>query len=41
MERVIAGHLLDLLAAGSKLAGETKGILCPGYTHLQPAQPIR
>ena len=41
MERAIVGHLLDLLSAGCKLAGETKEILCPGYTHLQPAQPIR
>lgn len=41
MERAIASHLLDLLAAGTKLAGETKSVLCPGYTHLQPAQPIR
>mmetsp|Transcript_26871 Transcript_26871/g.53602 ORF Transcript_26871/g.53602 Transcript_26871/m.53602 type:complete len:468 (+) Transcript_26871:162-1565(+) len=41
MERAIASHLLDLLAAGAKLAGETKSVLCPGYTHLQPAQPIR
>lgn len=41
MEKQIINHLLDLLSAGCKLAKETKSILCPGYTHLQPAQPIR
>ena len=40
-EREILGMLGDLLSAGCKLATETKSILCPGYTHLQPAQPIR
>ena len=40
-ERDIIKLMGDLLAAGAKLANETKGILCPGYTHLQPAQPIR
>ena len=40
-ERGILGELATLLAAGAKLAGDTKGLLCSGYTHLQPAQPIR
>jgi len=40
-EKEIVKLMMDLLAAGAKLATETKSILCPGYTHLQPAQPIR
>ena len=40
-ERRILKEMATLLAAGAKLAGETKGLLCAGYTHLQPAQPIR
>jgi len=34
-------HLRSVIAAGITLAQEHIDILMPGYTHLQPAQPIR
>ncbi|GMI31448.1 hypothetical protein TeGR_g13184 [Tetraparma gracilis] len=40
-ERRVMKELATLLAAGVRLAEDTKGLLCPGYTHLQPAQPVR
>jgi argininosuccinate lyase len=40
-ERDIAKDLKTLLVAGAEVAKENVDILMAGYTHLQPAQPIR
>ncbi|NTV91324.1 MAG: argininosuccinate lyase, partial [Clostridiales bacterium] len=36
----ISGMLCDLLGVLIRIAGENKGTIMPGYTHLQRAQPI-
>lgn len=40
-ERDILKDMATLLEAGATVAGENIDILMAGYTHLQPAQPIR
>ena len=38
---VLRGHLHDLIRVAADRAEQEIDILMPGYTHLQPAQPIR
>ena len=37
----LRGHLLKLLSVAASRAESEVDLLMPGYTHLQPAQPIR
>lgn len=37
----LRGHLLRLLSVAADRAGSEVELLMPGYTHLQPAQPVR
>jgi argininosuccinate lyase len=38
---VLRGHLLKLISVATERAAAEVDILMPGYTHLQPAQPVR
>ena len=40
-ERGILGDMASLLDASARFAGEHIDVLMAGYTHLQPAQPVR